>query len=601
MRPVLLMLLLAGCTVTDQDGDGFGVDVDCDDDDPTVHPARRELCNGLDDDCDGLVDTEDDNLDDAPNTQVWYRDLDADGYGVQTDALESCTAPRGYAERDGDCDDREALLNPAATEACNGIDDDCDGLVDHLDPSLDQATRLAWSADADADGFGDPDATTLACVAPVGSVDNAMDCDDTRSDIHPHATELCDGVRNDCDDSSWSADAFIATLEPLHGGEVVDLTARLMTTQPYNLRDGTLTLCAGTWLAPLTLDGTSIVQGIGGSGAVTIHGETSRRIIDHRSGDAIVRGVTLLGGDTPDDGGGIRSDSPTSTLVLEHVILESNGAQGHGAGVYSLAASLTATDVLFRGNTLTEAASSGGGLYLSGGTHTLTRVTFENNLADAGAGLSATHATVTCTDCVFTQNVAASIGGGLGVSDDAHLTLVDPTFIDNSTPGDGGGLHALDSTTLIDGGLFERNEAGGFGGGLALVAGETTLLGTEVRSNTVLEVAGAGLYAQDAEVLLQGAQFLHHDSGSAPGGALRQEGGELTCEAHPTTGVRGLFDENTDWAIFSQLGDPAARLDLTGCDLLHNTPEDLRVDDNVYDLPAGTEAACADGACVLSP
>ena len=109
-----------GATSGDGDGDGYVVGVDCNDSDAAVHPGAIEVCNGLDDDCNGVVDN-----------------------GV----------PKGGAE------------------ACNGIDDDCDGTVP------------ADEADADGDG-------QRAC---------AGDCNDSDAAIHAGATELCDGLDNDCD------------------------------------------------------------------------------------------------------------------------------------------------------------------------------------------------------------------------------------------------------------------------------------------------------------------------------------------------------------------------------------------------------------------
>ena len=96
---------------------------DCEDGNDDVHPDGVELCNGLDDDCNGLTDQAD-----AADAQVWYFDGDRDGYGVSVPYTTSCDLPTGYADNAEDCDDGEATVHPGATEECNnGVDDNCDG------------------------------------------------------------------------------------------------------------------------------------------------------------------------------------------------------------------------------------------------------------------------------------------------------------------------------------------------------------------------------------------------------------------------------------------------------------------------------------------
>jgi hypothetical protein len=90
---------------------------DCDDARAGTYPDATETCNGLDDDCDG-------DLDEGVRT-TFYRDIDGDGYGVSGTTTQACTLPSGYATVAGDCNDGSAGVRPGASEACNGIDDDC--------------------------------------------------------------------------------------------------------------------------------------------------------------------------------------------------------------------------------------------------------------------------------------------------------------------------------------------------------------------------------------------------------------------------------------------------------------------------------------------
>jgi predicted outer membrane repeat protein len=185
----------------DTDGDGFGdpfvvtsactapagyvLDgTDCDDTRAAAHPGAVEVCNGADDDCDG-------NADDGLATSSWYTDADGDGYGNPTGAVSRCAAPAGTVADGTDCNDTSTAQHPGATEVCNGVDDDCDGLVD-------DGVAVTYHADADADGFGSSANSQTACAAPVGYVVDGTDCNDAIAAIHPGATELCNGVDDDC-------------------------------------------------------------------------------------------------------------------------------------------------------------------------------------------------------------------------------------------------------------------------------------------------------------------------------------------------------------------------------------------------------------------
>ena len=183
---------------------------DCDDTDPAVSPSATEICNGIDDDCDGDTDDDDASVDTATGA-TWYADTDADGHGDPSASSMACGTPAGSVADATDCDDTDPAVSPSATEVCNGIDDDCDGDIDDDDASVDTATGATWYADADTDGYGDPGAAALACLAPAGSVSDATDCDDTDAAVHPAAAEICNGIDDDCDGDIDDADASVDT------------------------------------------------------------------------------------------------------------------------------------------------------------------------------------------------------------------------------------------------------------------------------------------------------------------------------------------------------------------------------------------------------
>ena len=136
------------CTAwPDEDGDGFGaggsVEVpcedlgsgfadnadDCDDQSAAVNPSATEVCNGIDDDCDNAIDDDDDSLD-TGTWQTWHADADGDGYGDSSATLQACVPPDGFVDNGTDCDDTTDEVNPGRSEVCNGLDDDCDAVVD---------------------------------------------------------------------------------------------------------------------------------------------------------------------------------------------------------------------------------------------------------------------------------------------------------------------------------------------------------------------------------------------------------------------------------------------------------------------------------------
>ena len=174
-------------TPVDADGDGFSEETDCDDLDALVYPGADERCDGVDDDCDGAVD------EDPTDAATWYTDADNDGYGDPAFSAEACDQPDGFVAEANDCDDLDALIYPGAEEACDGVDNDCDGAVDEDGPT--------WYPDADGDGHGDPDGTPISsCDQPSGYVADDTDCNDTQALAWTGAAEDCeDGIDQDCD------------------------------------------------------------------------------------------------------------------------------------------------------------------------------------------------------------------------------------------------------------------------------------------------------------------------------------------------------------------------------------------------------------------
>ena len=191
----------------DVDGDGFGVgaailaciqpantsnnNTDCNDAVGTINPGAQEICDGIDNDCDALVDNNDPSV---TGQNTYYADIDGDGYGAAA-AILSCTAPANSSLNNLDCNDAVGTINPAAQEICDGgIDNDCDALVDTNDPSV--SVQNTYYADVDGDGFG-AGAAILSCTAPTNSSVNNLDCNDGNNLVNPNATEVCSNLIDD--------------------------------------------------------------------------------------------------------------------------------------------------------------------------------------------------------------------------------------------------------------------------------------------------------------------------------------------------------------------------------------------------------------------
>ncbi len=166
---------------TDSDHDGAPNATDCDPADATIRPGTEELCDGIDQDCNGLVD------DGLP--QPGFIDADGDGYGDRS--RSACEGVPGYSATGDDCDDENPAVHPAAADGCDSLDNDCDDAVDE------DGTDTIY-LDFDSDGYGDAATAKTGCPE-VGWTLTSGDCDDFDADISPLASETCDTIDNDCD------------------------------------------------------------------------------------------------------------------------------------------------------------------------------------------------------------------------------------------------------------------------------------------------------------------------------------------------------------------------------------------------------------------
>ncbi len=295
----------------DADDDGITAgDGDCDDDDPTVYPGRDEECNGVDDNCNTVVDE-------------GYGDADADETADCVDAEECDGVDNdgdGQADEDFADVDNNGVADCVGTEACDGVDNDGDGSIDE-------------GYDADGDGY------TQCGSASGGGTDDALtDCDDSDAAINPGAEETSgDEVDNNCDgaidDGFWSVGDVIISEIMNNPGSVSDTYGEWFelynasdrdlilngmkivsgdSTHSIEPADGsTLTLASGEYMV------FGIEDDMTKNGGVGVSYEYDEITLGNESDDlAIVLGSTTIDS-VGWDGGGTFPDPDGATLTLD--------------------------------------------------------------------------------------------------------------------------------------------------------------------------------------------------------------------------------------------------------------------------------------------
>jgi alpha-tubulin suppressor-like RCC1 family protein len=156
---------------------------DCNDDDPQIYSGKPEVCDGKDNDCNGLVD-------EGVRTLFWI-DNDRDGYGDKnSDPVEACFPPTSkHVQNNLDCDDSAKNIYPGAPIVCgNLVDEDCDGKIE----------ILLWE-DKDGDSYTTAQVCANTLAEGLTSVSRPYDCNDLDPLAYPDAYERLNNQDDDCD------------------------------------------------------------------------------------------------------------------------------------------------------------------------------------------------------------------------------------------------------------------------------------------------------------------------------------------------------------------------------------------------------------------
>lgn len=584
-----------GTWYTDADGDGYGDDAtavqsceppsagmvlrggDCDDTTAARAPGLDEVCDSLDNDCDGTVDEE------PRDGASWYTDADGDGFGDPSTGVIACVQPEGTTWDASDCDDTRNTVYPAASEFCDGLDDDCDGAVD--EDALDAPT---WYTDDDGDGYGDLSTAIESCTQPAGTVGIDGDCNDADAYVSPSGEEICNEVDDDCngavdDDASfaptWHADRdsdghgaiydTVATCEAPAGylpdGDDCDDATSVTYPGASEVCDSADNDCDGSVdedavdLALRFLDADGDGLGLSGTEALRCDGADNDLDCDDADGSEPVvvdasRGSSWGAGSLASplvsvDAGIAAAD--TCVLVYPGTYYEVVDFGGKNVTVSSVAGAISTTIdgsgygdavVTFDGGETSDAVLEG--FTLTGGAGRLETTTSSSSCgsgatcvtyyqAYCGGGIAADGASPTLRDLIVYANtlpaagtttsgsdtyVVTSFGGGACFTA-SNATLTDLDVRENSAD-DGGGLYVDPSSSISGSRVRVTANTATYGAGLHVDGGASSLTNLLSSWNVASTSGGGALVDGSGSLTLTNATFAYDEATTSGGGVL---------------------------------------------------------------------------------
>ena len=554
----------------DTDGDGYGNSSaslaecelpsgytaepgDCDDTNLEINPAAEEVCDEVDNDCDGAVDDSDD---DRIGGQTWYRDSDGDGAGDADQTLETCAMPSGYAATGEDCDDTAETTYPGATEACDGIDNDCDATtleeaVVTLAETGESFGAIQDAIDSAWDGF-ESSATLAVCD---GTYLENISVPSERSRVLPVILKSQNGADSTIIDGGFA-------------GPVISLEHAALEIDGFTLQHG-----SGTQTSSYTLGGA--IDATGGSAT------------NYSPGVELVVKNSIIQENQANYGAGIFAAFIYGLFTVDDTLFQANedpDLVGTGAGIYAMSG--TYTNVEMTGNTAQYAA----GLFVYGEGHvgTLVNVNIHGNTANGyGGGVYVQEANVVADSATVIDNNTAGVYGG-GVVLRLGSDWSGGTISNNSCDSDGGGIMAYtsadgeagDNSTEISDVTIEGNTSGAWGGGVAFYEGDgqnasgaiwdSTVSGNQAEYGGGISVQATGDYVVDVETVVTsdnvateaGGGFSLHD-----GGSVAMDGSTVWSNTASGNGGGAWIDEGEMDCIDSDWGEAGNE----------NSPDDVYV------------------------
>jgi hypothetical protein len=397
-----------GTALDDADGDGFTIaQGDCDDEDGMSYPGGDEICDGADNDCDGLVD-EDDELSDG---YIFYADTDDDGFGDPNSPRYLCHPVPGFVENTLDCDDTdpsEPVVVDQATGAPTGI-----GTMD---------------APLDTIQAGITTATSCVAVYP-GTYTEAITFDG--KDLYVFGVEGSEQTTIDATGTGEAAVRFT-----IFESEEAILEGFTL------LGEGHFTQTQNTWACTSMYDCTEYYD-IYCGGSIYVSGADPTLRDLHISGSTLPDGLSTSDGInswfTFSYGGGVCIENGAVTMT--DVTIEGNHADQGGALYVDLSSTVSLTRAWLSSNSATD----GGGVMVQGGSLSMVNVGLLGNTAtDSGGCLGIDESGIVVADWMVLALCSAAEGAGAWVGTGSALTL-NSSIVSNNT---GSGLGGLGGTFI---------------------------------------------------------------------------------------------------------------------------------------------------------